>query len=58
MKMNGSAMIFIGGPDLKSEAEPVCEWVGGSLRGGRGARLGSGNLAVDGNVRAFRTLRR
>lgn len=27
MKMNGSAMIFIGGPDPKSEAESVCDWV-------------------------------
>jgi 23S rRNA (adenine2030-N6)-methyltransferase len=27
MKMNGSAMILIGGPDLREDAEAICEWV-------------------------------
>jgi 23S rRNA (adenine2030-N6)-methyltransferase len=27
MKMNGSAMVFIGAPDMAPEAETICDWV-------------------------------
>jgi 23S rRNA (adenine2030-N6)-methyltransferase len=30
LRMNGSAMVFIGAPDLEAEAKTVCEWVVGA----------------------------